>query len=467
MKEFSISLETTAKTPLYQQIYTALRDAILSGALPKGEKLPSTRFEADFLSCSRSTVELAYEQLLSEGYIEAQPCRGYFVCDISELYHSAKTLLSPQKEEETKEEKSVCQVDFSPNGIDLSSFPYVAMGRILRNLFLYRGEDLLKGSQARGEAALRSAICAYLFQARNVCCAPNQIVIGAGNEYLLLLLGQILGRDHVIAMESPTYLQAYRTFAAMGYEVAQIPLDAEGMQVDKLANTAADIAYVMPSHQFPMGTVMPLKRRLALLSWAAEAPNRYIIEDDYDSEFRYRGKPIPALQGLDAAGQVIYMGTFSRSIAPSLRISYLVLPPALLAAYEKRCGFFACTVPTMMQQAVCTFMEEGYFERNLNRMRGIYKAKHDALLSELKKRPWVKGVRGEHAGLHFLVEVKTEKSEEVLIADCRKAGVGVYGLSEYFPGRERAGENPILLFGFGALTGENMKIGIDLLEKML
>ena len=233
----------------------------------------------------------------------------------------------------------------------------------MKNLLLDHGKQIMSSGSAFGEKNLKETICDYLYHARNVRCTPEQIIIGAGNEYLQLMLIQMLGTSHGVAMESPTYLRAYRTFKNAGLSVREVALDDAGMRVDLLRKTDASIAYVMPSHQFPLGIVMPMKRRLELLNWAVEEPERYIIEDDYDSEFRYKGKPIPALQGIDRSGRVIYLGTFSKSIASSIRVSYMVLPEHLLERYQECCGFYACTVPNLMQQAICQFMQEGYFEK--------------------------------------------------------------------------------------------------------
>lgn len=468
MKEFAIHLEPNQKKPLYEQIYEAVRDGILEGHIPQGEKLPSTRFEAEFLSCSRSTVELAYDQLLSEGYIRAEPYRGYYACDVSELYHlagqSRNTYVSESKPEAGLPEY---RVDFSPNGTELSQFPFSAMGRIMRNLMLDEGEYVLRSSDSFGERDLRQAICDYLFRSRNVQCDPDQIFIGAGNEYLLIVLGQMLGTGHTVAMESPTYLRACQTFRNIGYDVRPVDMDRNGLRVDMLEKTFADIVYVMPSHQFPMGTVMAMKRRLELLQWAGQREERYIIEDDYDSEFRYRGKPIPALQGLDHSGKVLYLGTFSRSIAPSTRVSYLVLPPRLAKRYRAHCGFYACTVPVIMQKSICHFIQEGYFEKNLNRMRGVYKAKHDFILGELRKCSWIRKVFGENSGLHLLAEVDTPLAEEELIRRCKEAGVRVYGLSEYFLSSPSGFQRPVLLFGYGGLTEDEMRDGIECIRSVL
>ena len=462
MKEFAVSLDPGSRKPLYEQIYEAVRDAILSGYISCGEKLPSTRFEAEFLSCSRSTVELAYEQLLSEGYIESQPCRGYYVSDVRELYHLTdfmreSVLPVPEKTHIRQDYR----VDFSPNGIDLSEFPFAAMGKIMRNLMLDEGEHLMKGGDPFGEENLRQAICDYLYQSRNVRCLTEQIVVGAGNEYLQILLSQVLGRERRVAMESPAYLRAFRTFRNIGYPVEEVPMDRDGMRVDILTETEADLAYVMPSHQFPMGTVMPMKRRLELLNWAVQKEGRYIIEDDYDSEFRYRGKPIPALQGMDRSGRVIYLGTFSRSIAPATRVSYLVLPAHLVKIFREICGFYACTVSGIMQQTIYHFMKEGYFEKNLNRMRGIYKTKHDYILAELRRCSWVKKIRGENSGLHLLAEVDTDLSEDALIEACKERGIRLYGLSEYFLSGKSVFRDPVFLFGYGGLNREQIAGGLE------
>lgn len=494
MKELTITLQTDSKIPLYEQIYDAIRKDILHGRILKGEKLPSTRFQAQYLQVSRSTVELAYEQLLSEGYIYSEPYRGYYACDVKDLYQLADLecksdsgigfsyqSVSKEKNKSTEirmphvhaeVERNIrnaadCRIDFSPNGIELSHFPFNALSKIMRNLILDQGEEMLKSSASFGDYNLRKSISEYLYRSRQVNCSPEQIVVGAGNEYLQILLSQILGTDGAVAMESPTYLQAYRTFSNLGYSIREIDVDKEGMNISQLEDSDAKIAYVMPSHQFPLGTVMSMKRRLEILNWAVKAPNRYIIEDDYDSEFRYKGKPIPALQGMDKAGRVIYLGTFSKSIAPSVRISYMVLPQELITKYKERCGFYSCTVPTLMQQSVYQFMQEGYFERNLNRMRGIYKAKHDFMLNELRKCPWVIQVMGGNAGLHFLVKVNTPKSEKDIIETCKAAGLRVYGISEYYIGKKSQYAKPMLVLGYGGLTEAQMKEGVELLSKEL
>lgn len=222
-------------------------------------------------------------------------------------------------------------------------------------------------------------------------CRPEQIVVGAGNDYLLLLLEKLLGRQVRIAMENPTYLRSWRIFKSFSYHVVTVDADENGMKVGQLEKENVSTVYCMPSHQFPSGTVMPIGRRLELLKWADGAPDRYIIEDDYDSEFRYHGKPIPALQATDEHGRVIYIGSFSKAIAPAIRVSFMVLPEVLLEKYRRELFFYSCTVSRIDQSILNEFIRDGYFERHLNRMRKIYRAKHELLLEEL--RPFRKSLR--------------------------------------------------------------------------
>lgn len=463
MIEIMMNLKPDGRKALYEQIYEYIRNEIADGKISKGEKLPSTRLLAGNLAVSRSTVELAYEQLVSEGYVETKPCSGYYVCDIMDIYKAGN---SEDYEPVVIEEKKEYRYDFSPYMVDLSYFPYNAWRKINKNVLLEE-EELFKAGNPSGEENLRREVNRYLHQARGVNCEPGQIVIGAGNEYLLLLLAQILGAGKKVVMENPTYLQAYRTFCNMHYEVVGAEMDKDGISFQKIKENEPDIVYTMPSHQYPLGTVMPLKRRMELLGWAAEEENRYIIEDDHDSEFRYKGKPIPSLQGNDKTGSVIYLGTFSKSIAPALRISYMVLPKRLLKKYHENCGFYASTVSKIQQEVLAQFMREGYFERHLNRMRGIYKTKHDKMSAELKRQPWVHKIYGDNAGLHFLVEVETKATEQELIQAAKAHGIHLYGLSGNYIGTKPKTGYPTLLIGYGSLQEEQIADSVAALGSIL
>lgn len=459
MYELTMNLRAGSKIPLYEQIYAFIKEEIKNGKIGYGEKLPSTRALSRHLEVSRSTVELAYEQLLSEGFIESSPCRGFFAAQIGELYH-----LEPVKAPDVKEKAAGEQYryDFTPNGVDLSSFPYNTWRKLSKDILMDDRTELFRSGDSQGEYGFRNAVCNYLYQARGVNCTPGQVVIGAGSDYLFMLLAMILGPDHRIAFEDPTYKQAYRLAESLSYETVPVSMDKSGMEVAKLSGTDADIAYVTPSHQYPTGIVMPMKRRLELLWWAAEKEGRYIVEDDYDSEFRYKGKPIPALQGYDRKEKVVYLGTFSKSIAPAIRLSYMVLPKPLLRTFQERHRFVNCTVSKVDQLIVQRFLEEGYYERHLNKMRALYKSRHDTLIEALRPLSGICRISGEHAGVHLLLAFENGRTEEELIARAKERGIRVYGLSDYRISNDAQGR-PTVLLGYANLTEEQIRDAVSVL----
>lgn len=451
---------------LYEQIYHHIKEEIRKGKLLYQEKLPSTRSLAAYLQVSRSTVELAYEQLLSEGYIESVPYKGYFVARVEELYRIGKGTEKREQNGSPRKEKFV--VDFSPNAIDMRYFPFGVWRRITKNILSQDKKETFALGEAKGDAALRETIARYLHASRGVNADASQIIVGAGNDYLLMLLRYVLGEGRTIAFENPTYPRAYKIFKLFAGRLVTVPSDESGICVDALQREGADAVYVMPSHQYPTGVVMPIGRRLELLKWASQAEERYVIEDDYDSEFRYRGKPIPSLQASDTAGKVIYIGTFSKSIAPAIRVSFMVLPPRLLRRYEEQYAVFSSTVSRIDQTVLNEFIKEGAFERHLNRMRKVYKEKHELLLEELK--PFLKNfsLTGENAGLHVLLTDKRGRSEAELKEAAARAGVRVYGISEALVEKKDdwdCGKAPAtVLLGFGGLTAEQIKSGMALLK---
>lgn len=474
MNELAVELRTDSGKCFYRQIYEYIRNEIRAGKLLKDEKLPSTRFLAGYLQVARSTVETAYSQLLAEGYIQSRPCRGYFVCGMEELLDLSDPLPCAPEEECGKRRgadagkeggKEEVEFDFSPHAISMKDFPFATWKRITREILVDANSEMFALGDPRGDLALRTTIGRYLHSARGVNCRPDQIIVGAGNDYLLMLLEKILGRLP-IAMESPTYKRAYRVFQSFAYEIRTIPMDQSGIRVRELELSGARAAYVMPSHQYPTGVVMPIGRRLELLKWAEKEEDRYLIEDDYDSEFRYKGKPIPALQAQDRSGKVIYMGTFSKSIAPAIRVSYMVLPPSLLERYRENCGFYASTVSRIDQRILNEFIKNGYFERYLNKMRKHYREKHDFLLDQLRglERSFV--LSGENAGLHVLLKSRRGVPERELVQAAYRERIKVYGLSDSLTeDTDEKEEQGTVLLGYGALTKEEIREGVERLKR--
>ncbi|WP_281693250.1 PLP-dependent aminotransferase family protein [Agathobaculum desmolans] len=427
-------LDPQSKTPLYEQLYRAVRTDIMSGALAGGERLPSKRRLAENLRVSQITVETAYSQLLAEGYLTSAPRRGYFVQPQLAVPAAAAPPRAAVAVPANHRPAEECRYDFRTNIVDNGCFPFATWARLSRAVLSEDAERLLQATDPCGAPALREQIARYLYDFRGINVSPDQILVGAGSEYLMHLVIQLLGRSRVYALENPGYRKLYQIFSASGAAVRLLPLDKSGLRADALAASDASVVYLTPSHHFPLGTVMPAARRMELLRWASAAPDRYIIEDDYDSEFRYASRPIPALGELDREGRVVYVNTFAKSLAPGLRIGYLVLPEALMARYRERFSLYSSTVPSMDQYTLAAFMRTGGFERHISRSRKVYQARRDALIAALDRE--LSGLPHEisrsEAGLHLLLHMRNGMPERELIDRARTAGVRVYGLSAYY-----------------------------------
>lgn len=446
-----IELEDNEKEPLYEQIYEQIKHQIQMGDLPQKTKLPSARKLAAYLDVSRNTVDFAYGQLAAEGYIESRPRSGFYVCQVEEL--AALDIHVETEEVRGGEKKAQMPYDFSPSGTDMEYFPYHVWRKLLKEIMINDNSELFQKGDPQGDYELRRSIMYYLRQSRGVHVHASQIVIGAGMENLLFLLRQTFGKKRVVGLENPVYTNACGILRELGFGIRPVAMDHNGLNVDDLRKTDADLAYVTPAHQYPTGVIMPAGRRGQLLRWAREKEERYIIEDDYDSEFRYHGKPIPALQGLDSSEKVIYMGTFSRAIAPAIRVGYIVLPPKLLDLYHKNVTAFSCSVSRIDQKVLTLFLSEGHFERHLNRMRNLYKEKHDLLLECIRKNIPGASVSGEGAGVHLIVNFHIREKEE-FEQKLRQQGVVIYPLSFYYIEGTPREEQYIL--GFTRMKKEDM-----------
>lgn len=423
------TLSAAPGTPLYIALYRSIRADLLAGKLAPDERLPSKRSLAQHMKVSVITVENAYAQLLAEGYIYAVPRRGYFASPVERAPEppacGAEPIAAPPE--------PPCFVDFRSNHPDCARFPFSVWSRILRDELSHRETKLLAATPANGVPELREAIAAYLFQFRGMHVSAEQIVVGAGSEYLYNLIVQLLGRAHVYAVENPGHVKIPRIYEKNGLAVRYVDVDERGMPVAGLRASGADVAHISPSHHFPTGVVMPIGRRQELLAWAGEAEGRYIIEDDYDSEFRFTGRPLPTLQSIDAGGRVIYTNTFSKSLAPSIRISYMVLPPALMARFRSELSFYSCTVTSFEQYTLARFLSEGHFERHINRMKKYYRVERDAVIGAIGRSPLAERaeILEQDAGLHFLLRVRTGKSDAALSREAAEAGLRLSFLSEY------------------------------------
>ena len=425
------TLDKGAGVSLYEQLYRCVKEDILSGRLAAGEKLPSKRALAAHLEISVITVKNAYEQLMAEGYLSGVEKRGYFVSSVLPPVTAAPP--APQETAAEPEERQWF-LDLVTNSIDAEDFPFTVWARLMRQTILERGTGLLHSTPPQGAWALRRAIAAHLRQFRGMDAGAEQIIVGAGTEVLYTLLVQLFGRERIYGVEDPGYGKIARIYRSNGAAVAAIPLDDAGLSAEELRRSGADVVHISPSHHYPTGRVMPITRRQELLHWAQERPERIILEDDYDSEFRFVGRPIPTLFSIDGGEQVVYLNTFSKTIAPSIRISFMVLPRHLLADFQEKLGFYACTVSAFEQYTLASFLSGGYYEKHLSRMRKHYRQKRDAVIGAVRQSPLADRatITEEDAGLHFLLRLDGAPSDETLRREAEQRGIRLAMLSDYY-----------------------------------
>ena len=439
-------LKKSPGMPLYEALYRCIRGDILSGALAPGEKLPSKRALAENLEVSKITVEAAYNQLLSEGYIRSVEKVGYFV-EAVERNIPAPTVSSRP---ENPEKKPVIDL----TGMGTGRFPFSVWMKLQREVMLDYGEKLLLPMPNQGVWELRQAISDHLAAFRGLNAPPENILIGAGTDFLYNILIQLLGRELVYAVEEPGYGKIRQIYAAGGVACRSAYLDAAGVRPDALGD--ARVLHISPSHHFPTGLVTPVSRRSELLAWARET-NSYIIEDDYDSEFRFDARPMPAMQSMDRTGRVIYMNSFSKALAPSIRISYMVLPGELMEEFRRKLGFYGCTVPSFEQYTLARFLTRGYFEKHINRMRKFYRSRRNRVISLLRNCAFAPKltILEQDAGLHFLLKVDTELSDREITEKLRQWGIRIHSLSDYY--HDRDANTHMLVVNYAQLEEETLE----------
>ena len=448
-------LQKAPGVPLYEALYRCIRQDILSGKLAAGEKLPSKRAFAVHLEVSKITVEAAYNQLLAEGYIRSQEKVGYFVETLQ------KQNTSPVWKD-AKEPMGDDRIDLT--GDSPSHFPFSVWSKLQREVMLDLGEGLLLPLHKQGLPQLRNAIARHLNQFRGMQVDSDNILIGAGTDFLYNLLVQLLGRDKRYGVEEPGYSKIQKIYEAAGAACNLLTLDKEGVDPEELEDT--QVLHISPSHHFPSGIVMSHSRRQALLRWAAEKEDRWIIEDDYDSEFRFNAHPLPALHTLNGGEKVIYLNTFSKTLAPSIRISYMVLPSQLMAEFRKKLGFYSCTVPSFEQYTLERFLSRGYFEKHINRMRKFYKAIRNRVVTAISQCPIADKltILEENAGLHFLVQVALPMTDAQLVEACQKLGLRVAALSSYYRFPEE--NSHCLVINYSGLAEASLSRLEGILEKL-
>lgn len=458
------SFEDIGTESLYIYLYKCIRDDITTGVIAPGTKLPSKRSFAENLGVSVITVENAYAQLISEGYLYSVPKKGFFAADLE------KSTVQKRAEVTAASIPVVPRyfADFSSNRTNPENFPFATWAKLTREIISEQSVELMINAPCGGIPELRQAIAEHLHAFRGIQADPNQIIVGAGTEYLYGLLIQLLGFDKVYALEDPGYRKIGQIYDSHGVRYCYTQMDSEGIDPIALARSGADILHISPSHHFPTGIVTPVARRYALLSWAAQSEQRYIIEDDYDSEFRLTGKPIPALQSIDVTDRVIYMNTFTKSLASTIRVSYMVLPAALAERFYTHLGFYACTVSNLEQYTLAKFISEGYFEKHINRMRIRYKLKKDRILEEMERSGLLKiaEIQQEDSGLHFLLRVQREIPPEWIVQRALENGIRITSLADYYH-REAAKPEAAFVISYSAILDDRIPEAVQRLTKAI
>ncbi len=516
------SFEDIGNDTLYEHLYKAVKNDILNGTLTPMQKLPSKRSFAKNLSISTITVENAYSQLLAEGYIFSVPKKGYYVSDFSnpllpdiniksdfhntDMKQNHPNTDTGQNTSNTDTTQNIFNTDvrqnvlntdirqnifnidtmstsvnthnmpeaftsinLTVNHINADNFPFSIWSKLIREVISTEKSSLMKPLPSAGSYELRSAIAKHLRDYRGLKVSPEQIIIGAGTEYLYSIIIQLMGRKLVYGLEDPGYKKISKIYNSHKVACTYIPITASGINMDILRKSSADIMHISPSHHFPTGIVTSIRTRYKLLEWANENKTRYIIEDDYDTEFRLVGKPIPALLGIDRNEKVIYMNSFSKSLSSTIRISYMVLPAQLMKKYNETLSFYSCTVSSFEQATLAKFISDGYFEKHINRMRNYYRKLRDTLLNAIRKSPLNSNctILEENSGLHFLLKINTDKTDTQLKADARSNGLIISCMSDYYMHHPINNNEHIIIINYSGIDAGSINSIIEKLCRII
>ena len=463
--------------PLYMQLYRFIKDDIEQGKLPSGTRLPSKRNFAENLGVSTITVENAYEKLVSEGYIRSVSRSGFFVEDIELPVSSDYGEGSCAKAKGEKkapglpvQEVDDIKYDFTSNMTIKALHPFSTWSKLTRKVMADKQDEILTVAPSNGIRELRYAIARHIWGFRGMNVNPENIVIGAGTEYLYSLIIQLLGRDKVYALEEPGYDKIAKVYTANGVDIRYIPLDENGIDIDRLSESDADIFHISPTHHFPTGIVTQVARRNEILRLAEERGDCYIIEDDYDSELGTGGKPMPTLMEMDRGGRVIYMNTFTKTLSATIRISYMILPDELAERFHKNLGFYSCTVSNLQQYTLASFIDEGFFESRIRRLRRYYAREKEVLIKELSRyRSFETATLGEKgAGQHILIYLwlrGKDNVDSIIKAKALSNGIKINTLSDYY--RDKSEGTGVLVLNYSSIPIEEIPAAVKLLDEAI
>lgn len=489
----TVNFDERGDRGLCEYLYSSIKNQILQGILRADEKLPSKRSLASHLGISVITVQNAYGQLISEGYIYSIEKKGFFVTDIllgksdsvfgetgnGNLWGQGMSVNSVSAADLVDDSKTLAPVnsigesdfftDFRSNSTSYEKFPFSLWAHTMRKVLNSGDEKLLQRVGVKGIYELRRSIADYLREFRNMNVKPEQLVIGAGTESLYSMVVQLLGQGKVYAVENPGYHKVAGVFRMNGAGTKPVMIDLQGINPAGLEKIKADVVHVSPAHHFPTGIVMPVRRRQELLAWADGAPDRFIIEDDYDSEFRFNGKPLPTLQSADMGGRVIYINSFSKTLAPSFRMSYMVLPENLLPDFDEKFGFYSCPVSAFEQYTLSEFIRDGFYGKHIIRMKNFYRNLRNELIRAMENSR-ISGkmiIKEEEAGLHFLLSVKSDESSDVIKNKLQKKNINLPLLRDFYYGTPPDDIENIFVINYSGIRKERIAETVKRIEEVL
>jgi GntR family transcriptional regulator/MocR family aminotransferase len=447
-----------------QQIYEQIRESILHNELQPGERIPSTRELANNIGVSRNIVLEAYDQLIAEGFIYSQPRLGTFVADGSSL-RLGRSWTPASMIETCPNQDDTSYIDFRAANPAIDYFPRKVWGQLAKQVCNQASDIIFSYSHPLGLTELRQTLSKYLHRYRGVKCHPDQILITSGATQAFHLISQCFKEQNAeIIMEDPITYEIRNLFISAGYSIYPIPVDQKGMQTHLLPpTTSCKLIFVMPSHQFPMGGVLPIQRRTQLIQYARDT-HSFIIEDDYDSEFTYEGSPVPSLQGLDPE-RVIYIGTFSKILSPGLRIGYAVLPPILTHHFQRQKWLMDRHTSSLEQRILARFLEEGHMERHIRKMKKIYRKRRQTLISSLKQEfPYI-SILGQATGIHLVADFANVVFTSLLTKQILQEGVKIYPVEDF--ALQKGGHLKQIVMGYGSLSPEIIKEGVYRLKRAI
>lgn len=489
----TVNFDERGDRGLCEYLYSSIKNQILQGILRADEKLPSKRSLASHLGISVITVQNAYGQLISEGYIYSIEKKGFFVTDIllgksdsvfggtgnGNLWGQGMSVNSVSAADLVDDSKTLAPVnsigesdfftDFRSNSTSYEKFPFSLWAHTMRKVLNSGNEKLLQRVGVKGIYELRRSIADYLREFRNMNVKPEQLVIGAGTESLYSMVVQLLGQGKVYAVENPGYHKVAGVFRMNGAGTKPVMIDSQGINPAGLEKIKADVVHVSPAHHFPTGIVMPVRRRQELLAWADGAPDRFIIEDDYDSEFRFNGKPLPTLQSADMGGRVIYINSFSKTLAPSFRMSYMVLPENLLPDFDEKFGFYSCPVSAFEQYTLSEFIRDGFYGKHIIRMKNFYRNLRNELIRAMENSR-ISGkmiIKEEEAGLHFLLSVKSDEYSDVIKNKLQKKNINLPLLRDFYYGTPPDDIENIFVINYSGIRKERIAETVKRIEEVL